>query len=205
MSVIIETPSDLRLSAKRSANAIYSLTQSGDDNAPHLVDSADVPTLPLSDSDVGQVFQCQNSMATNYTDELSDSEALKAFQGQGQESTEIVVDVTIANSISSEVTEKTEQDVNATATGSNQDNHKLQPIEVLTSHPESILENGLEDNRKLQPIEVLTLAGEKIGGYFIDACMKIANLIEKTQQFTFFDADGVMYVFEGQIRKAPSS
>ena len=69
----------------------------------------------------------------------------------------------------------------------------------------AILENGLEDNRKLQPIEVLTLAGEKIGGYFIDACMKIANLIEKTQQFTFFDADGVMYVFEGQIRKAPSS
>ncbi|WP_029630753.1 MULTISPECIES: DUF3987 domain-containing protein [Nostocales] len=188
MSVIIETPG-----------------VSKDDNAPHLLELADVPSLPLLDSDAGQVFQCQDSLATNYTDELSDCEALKAFQGQGQESTEIVADVAIANSISSEVTEKTEQDVNAMATSSNEHDHNLQPVEVLTSQPESIVENGLEDNPKLQPIEVLTLAGERIGGYFIDACMRIANLIEKTQQFTFFDADGVMYVFEGQIRKAPSS
>ena len=186
MSVIIETPG-----------------VSEDDNAPHLVESDDVPMLPLLDSDAGQVFQCQDSLATNYTDELSGDEALKAFQGQGQESTEIVVDVAIA--ISSEVAEKTEQDVNAMATSSNEHDHNLQPVEVLTSHPESIVENRLEDNPKLQPIEILTLAGERIGGYFIDACMRIANLIEKTQQFTFFDADGVMYVFEGQIRKAPSS
>lgn len=231
----IETPSDLRFSQGETprANALYSLPQSGryrkcdnppngdlklpmsviietpgiseDDNAPHLVESPDVPMLSLSDSDAGQVFQCQDSIATNYKDELLGDEALKPFQCQGQEFTETVVSETIANSISSEVTVQTEQDVNATATGSNQDDHKLQPIEVLTSQPESTLENRLEDNRKLQPIEVLTLAGEKIGGYFIDACVKISNVIEKTQQFTFFDTSGVMYVFEGQIRKAPSS
>jgi len=203
-SIDIPGQSECQLSIDELSN-IETPSDREDDNAPHLVESADVPTLPLSDSDAGQVFQCQDSLATNYTDELSGDEALKAFQCQGQEFTETVVSETIANSISSEVTVQTEQNVNATATGSNQDDHKLQPIEVLTSQSESILENGLEDNRKLQPIEVLTLAGERIGGYFIDACMRIANLIEKTQQFTFFDANGVMYVFEGQIRKAPSS
>ncbi|GAX46118.1 hypothetical protein NIES4075_71390 [Tolypothrix sp. NIES-4075] len=213
-SIDIPRQSECQLSIDESLN-IETPGVSEDDNAPHLVESADVPTLPLSDLEAGEAFQCQDSMATNYTDELSGDEALKAFQCQGQEFSETVADVMIAkrvkseaqiaNSISSEVTEKTQQDVNATSTSSNEHNHNLQPIEVLTSQPESITDNALEDNRKLQPIEVLTLAGERIGGYFIDACMRIANLTEKTQQFTFFDADGVMYVFEGQIRKAPSS
>ena len=89
--------------------------------------------LRLSDCEVGEAFQCQDSLATNYTDELSNDKALKAFQGQGQESTEIVVDVAIANSISLEVTVQTEQDVNAMATSSNEHDHNLQPVEVLTS------------------------------------------------------------------------
>ncbi|TBR56817.1 hypothetical protein B4U84_27765 [Westiellopsis prolifica IICB1] len=57
------------------------------------------------------------------------------------------------------------------------------------------------NNCKLQPVEVLTAAGEWISGYFIDACVSVANLVGR---FNLFDADGTMHVFEGQIRRASS-
>ncbi|MFQ4145541.1 DUF3987 domain-containing protein [Chlorogloeopsis sp. ULAP02] len=57
------------------------------------------------------------------------------------------------------------------------------------------------NNRKLQPVEILTAAGEWIGGYFIDACVTVANLVGR---FSLFDAKGRMHVFEGQIRRASS-
>jgi hypothetical protein len=61
------------------------------------------------------------------------------------------------------------------------------------------------NNRNLQPVEVLTAAGEWIRGYFIDACVRIANLVGVSQQFTLFNANGTRYTFVGQIRPAPSS
>jgi hypothetical protein len=96
-----------------------------------------------------------------------------------QASTEIVA--LTDDSVSLDAITQREQDVNPTATGRNL------------------------SNRKLQPVEVLTAAGEWIRGYFIDACVRIANLVGISGRFTLFNADGMMYTFVGQVRPRPSS
>ncbi len=83
------------------------------------------------------------------------------------------------DSVSLDATAQAEQDVNPTATGRNL------------------------SNRKLQPVEVLTTAGEWIRGYFIDVCVRIANLVGVSGRFTLFNADGMMYTFVGQVRLLP--
>lgn len=83
------------------------------------------------------------------------------------------------DSVSLDATAQREQDVNPTATGRNL------------------------SNRKLQPVEVLTESGEWIRGYFIDACVRIANLVGISGRFTLFNADGMMYTFVGQVRLFP--
>ncbi|BAZ70754.1 MAG: DUF3987 domain-containing protein [Pelatocladus maniniholoensis HA4357-MV3] len=107
----------------------------------------------------------------------SNGNAAESLSGLLQESTETVgakvsVDLNFPNANA-----QTEQDVNSTVTGSKSNNHKLQPVEILTA------------------------AGEWISGYFIDACVTVANLVGR---FSLFDADGTMHVFEGQIRRASS-
>lgn len=86
-----------------------------------------------------------------------------------------------ADSVSPDATAQTEQDANPTVIGRNL------------------------SNRKLLPVEVLTAAGEWIRGFFIDACVRIADLVGVSGQFTLFNADGTMYAFVGQVRPAPSS
>ncbi|GAB1540345.1 hypothetical protein NUACC21_30140 [Scytonema sp. NUACC21] len=56
------------------------------------------------------------------------------------------------------------------------------------------------NNRKLQPVEVLTATGEWMSGYFIHACVMVANFVSMDRRFTLFDANGEMHVFFGQIR-----
>ncbi|MEC4812737.1 MAG: DUF3987 domain-containing protein [Scytonema sp. PMC 1069.18] len=82
----------------------------------------------------------------------------------------------ISVEVSEDVTAQTEQKGNTTAAGRNL------------------------NNRKLQPVEVLTATGEWIRGYFIHACVMVANFVGMDRQFTLFDANGEMYVFFGQIR-----
>lgn len=94
-----------------------------------------------------------------------------------QASTETVVPT--ADLVSPNTTAQIEQDMNPTAIGRNL------------------------SNRKLQPVEVLTAAGEWIRGYFIDVCVRIANLVDVSGRFTLFNAEGMMYTFVGQVRLFP--
>lgn len=108
---------------------------------------------------------------------LNGESALEYFL---QASTETAVPMT-TDSAFPDATPQTQQDVNPTAMGRNLNNHNFQPVEVLTG------------------------AGEWICGYFIDGCVRIANLVGVSQQFTLFNADGTQYTFVGQIRPASSS
>lgn len=55
-------------------------------------------------------------------------------------------------------------------------------------------------NHRLQPVEILTSAGKWIAGYFVYSCIAVANVVGLEQKFTIFNADGEMCRFWGQIR-----
>jgi hypothetical protein len=184
------------------------------DNAPHLVDEGSVPTLLPLDGESALLAEGLPQEKTGFSEvclqgdppgKFSPSHVTDACAGAAsslgeaypkdssrrgdgesapeyflQASTQTVAPMT-AGSAFPDATPQTEQDVNPTATGRN-------------------LNNG-----NLQQVEVLTAAGEWIRGYFIDACVRIANLAGVSQQFTLFNADGTRYTFVGQIRPAPSS
>ncbi|WP_414585331.1 DUF3987 domain-containing protein [Scytonema sp. PCC 10023] len=203
-----------RLSERHCAPRAHDEADRSNDNAPHLVESGSVPTLLPLDGDSALLAEGLPQEKTGFSEvcqeggspgkfsplHVTDARAGAASslgeaypkdssrRGDGesapeyflQASTQTVAAMT-ADSALPDATPQTEQDVNATAIASNL------------------------NNRKLQPVEVLTAAGEWIRGYFIDACVRIANLVGVSQQFTLFNTDGTRYTFVGQIRPAPSS
>lgn len=188
------------------------LCDRSNDNAPHLVEERSAPTLlplngesallmedlpqekmgfskvcqegkppgkfsPLHVTEAGAVSSLGAADRKDSSRRADGESALKYFL---QASTETAVPMT-TDSAFPDATPQTEQDVNPTAMGRNLNNHNFQPVEVLTA------------------------AGDWICGYFIDGCVRIANLVGVSQQFTLFNADGTQYTFVGQIRPASSS
>jgi hypothetical protein len=178
--------SGCQLSTDESSNVEF-LSDRSNDNAPHLVESGCVPTLLSSDSEpaLSAGFPYLVTGESRRDDEETEDEA--EVRGAGCNEKELLpappapFPSASCDSVSPKVSAKTEQNVNSTTMGRNR------------------------NKRKFQPVEVLTAGGEWIGGFFIDACVKIVNLVGVSRRFSLFDADGTMYIFEGQIRMASSS
>jgi hypothetical protein len=80
----------------------------------------------------------------------------------------------------------------------------VQPSAVQGRSPLPDAHQKSKFDRKLQPVEILTKTGEWISGYFLHACIVVANFANTDRQFTLFNADGEMYNFFGQVRPLKS-
>ncbi len=183
--------SSLRLEDLKSCQFVNSNAQMPTANGTDFIDTnsqlecqlstnkwSDIEFLGNSQDDGSSQFFGENDVSTPLPSNGNTAEALTDIL---RKSTVVVGTKTSVNSHFPTATAQIEQDMNTTVIGRR------------------------SNNRKLQPVEVLTAAGEWISGFFIDACVTVVNFVGQSRQFSLFDADGTMHIFEGQIRRASSS